>query len=318
MRAVALILATAAPWPVQALDLAQPIDCTLGDTCYIQNHVDHDPGPQVSDFACGLRAYDGHDGTDFALPTLADMAGGVDVLAAAAGTVRGLRDEMADIAQGGDGAPDVTGRECGNGVVITHPDGWETQYCHMRLGSITVQPGQQVAAGDVLGQVGLSGQTEFPHVHLAVRQNGVSVDPFDPDGSITCGAPAADTLWSAPLSYTPGGLIGVGFADAVPDYAAVKAGTADRALTRDSPALVLWGFLYGGRAGDQVVLTVVGPSGPIVEHAELLERSQAQLFRAAGLRAPDPGWPAGQYDGTVRLIRDGSQIAELTRSLQID
>ena len=316
-RALALTLGLTAPCPVLAFDLLQPITCTLGDTCYIQNYADDDPGPATRDFTCGPLSYDGHDGTDFALLSLAAQAAGVDVLAAAAGTVRGVRDEMADQLQGSPGAPDVTGRECGNGLVITHPDGWETQYCHMALGSLAVRPGDLVAAGQMLGRVGLSGQTEFPHVHLTLRHNGTAIDPFDPLATATCG-PAADTLWSTPIPYVPGGLIAVGFADAVPAYDAVKSGTAAIALTSASPALVLWAFLYGGRAGDQVTLTVTGPSGIIVDHAEPLDRTQAQLFRAAGLRAPPGGWPAGEYDGTARLIRDGAVIDSLTQSLHID
>jgi D-3-phosphoglycerate dehydrogenase len=49
---------------------------------------------------------------------------------------------------------EIAGRECGNGVVIAHEDGWETQYCHMRRGSVAVQPGERVARGQTLGLVG--------------------------------------------------------------------------------------------------------------------------------------------------------------------
>ena len=62
-------------FPAWALDLALPVDCTLGETCYIQQYFDHDPSTVWGDFTCGTLAYDGHDGTDFALPTRAAMAG---------------------------------------------------------------------------------------------------------------------------------------------------------------------------------------------------------------------------------------------------
>lgn len=55
--------------------------------------MDHDPSDAAHDFACGSLTYDTHKGTDFALPTLAAQAAGVNVLAAAAGTVVGVRND---------------------------------------------------------------------------------------------------------------------------------------------------------------------------------------------------------------------------------
>jgi hypothetical protein len=301
-----LLIALGTPALADAPALILPVDCTLGEDCFIQQYVDRDPSTGAQDFTCGPLSYDGHQGTDFALPTLADQAAGVDVLAAAAGTVTGIRDEMADVLQTGDSAPDVTGRECGNGVVLDHGEGWTTQYCHMALGSVRVTPGQEVSAGEVLGQIGLSGQTQFPHLHLTLRQDGAVVDPFHPDTSETCGNPT-DTLWADPLPYQPGGLIEAGLATAVPEYDAIKAGLPPATLTRQDP-LVLWGYLFGGRAGDVVQIDITGPGGPVFSHPEPLTRTQAQLFRAAGLRAPDGGWPPGPYTGTVALIRNGTII----------
>jgi len=125
-RLLAALVLCAAPAAAQDLTLGFPADCTPGDGCVIQNHFDHDPGPGFSDFRCGGLGYDGHDGTDIRVPTPADMAA-LDVLAAAPGRVRGVRDGMPDIPQGSPGAPDVAGRDCGNGVVIDHGGGWETQ-----------------------------------------------------------------------------------------------------------------------------------------------------------------------------------------------
>jgi hypothetical protein len=67
--------------------LAWPAACTLGETCHIQQYYDHDAGPKAADFTCGTLSYDGHDGTDIALPTRAAMTAGVEVLASAPGTV---------------------------------------------------------------------------------------------------------------------------------------------------------------------------------------------------------------------------------------
>ena len=50
----ALFMAPAimAPAAAGAFDLALPVDCRLGETCFIQHYPDHDPGPAAQDFAC--------------------------------------------------------------------------------------------------------------------------------------------------------------------------------------------------------------------------------------------------------------------------
>lgn len=309
MRAMVALFLSLAGAPALARDpiFDLPIACDLGTTCHIQQFVDHDSGPGASDFACGTLSYDGHKGTDFALPSLAAQSAGVDVLATAPGTVTAIRDELPDILQGTPGAPDITNLDCGNGVVVNHGDGWETQYCHMALGSIAVQPGQTVAMGTVLGQVGLSGNTQFPHLHLSVRHNGAVIDPFDPDGAITCGAPSTASLWLTRPDTPAGGAITAGFSTGVPDYADVKAGTVADTLGTRVP-LVLWAYFFGSQAGDTVTLTITGPEGEVFTTTDPLDRGQAQFFRAGGKRAPPSGWATGTYTGTATLARNGTVI----------
>jgi hypothetical protein len=314
-RATLISLCAAAALPAAAgdLTLAQPIDCVLGDTCFIQQYVDHDPGPGATDFTCGPLTYDGHKGTDFGLPSFAAMRAGVDVLAAAPGKVIGTRDTMPDT-----GWSDAfEGKDCGNGVAIDHGDGWQTQYCHMKRGSISVRTGEQVDAGSVLGQVGYSGRTQFPHLHISVRKDGQVIDPFDPDGQITCGAPDEVTLWADHPAYTAGGLLNAGFADRVPDYAAIKDGTAHTAtLAANSGALVLWGYAFGAREGDVIRLRILAPDGSeFFAHDAQIDATQAQLFRAAGTRLRTP-LERGQYSGEVLLYRGGVMIDRIETTLQ--
>ena len=73
----ALIGALAAFPAAGAPTFSLPVDCTLGESCFIQNYVDQDPGPRAQDFTCGPLTYDGHKGTDFALPSTEIMAQGV-------------------------------------------------------------------------------------------------------------------------------------------------------------------------------------------------------------------------------------------------
>ena len=299
------------------------MDCTLGEDCYIQQYVDHDPGPGAHDFTCGSLSYDGHSGTDIALPTLAAMEEGVRVLAAAAGTVVGVRDEMPDQILTAENRASIQGRECGNRVAIRHGDGWITQYCHLKRGSVLVQDGTYVEAGTPLALVGLSGATQFPHLHISLRKGKELRDPFtpdlDPNAADSCGAAGSETHWAQPVPYEAGDFLTAGFADHVPDYGAVTAGTADQSpLPADAPALVFWAMAYGARAGDRMELSILGPKSAPVFHTEVpLEKTQARLFRAGGIRLKDPLKP-GQYSGQARLIRKGKVVGEITHDMTVN
>jgi len=209
--------------------LALPIDCTPGLTCFIQSYVDIQAGKGDSDPACGHATYDGHKGTDFRLLSAAATQKHVPVRAAASGIITGTRDGMRDIllrdiTSNERAKAAINNRECGNGVVIDHGNGWETQYCHMRRTSIRVKTGQHVVKGALLGHVGYSGSADFAHLHLSVRHNGKVIDPFtgSPPGH-TCagrnrGSPALEHehgLWSPGtldgFLYKTGVIIASGF-----------------------------------------------------------------------------------------------------------
>ncbi len=319
MRIASVLITVSLATPTVAGDfsLAFPVDCTLGQDCYIQQYTDVDPSDQARDFTCGTLVYNGHKGTDIALPSLADLHSDVQVLAAADGTVKGSRNSVPDALLGSAGAPNIQGRECGNGLIIDHGDGWETQYCHLRQGSVRVKTGQTVTAGTPLGLVGLSGKTEFPHLHMSVRHNGQVIDPFAPNANATCGRPVGETLWQTPPVYKPGGWIRAGFSPGIPEFTDIKAGTAQTQITKDPVAIVVWGFGYGTRQGDEVRIDIKGPTRMIHSRTVTLDRGQAQMFRASGLRRPSNGWDTGPYVGTVTLIRDGVEIDQIQREIEL-
>ena len=163
-------------------EMKLPIACEVGLTCFIQNYVDHDPSPNARDYRCGTLTYNGHNGTDFRLPNLAAQRAGVNVLAAADEQVLRGRDGMPNVSTRDTNAPALDGRECGNGVVIAHGDGWETQYCHLDQGSVRMKAGDRVVAGQPIGRVGLSGA-------------GVPPSPPNGAGSGESGRPVR--LWGA-------------------------------------------------------------------------------------------------------------------------
>ncbi|WP_323787199.1 M23 family metallopeptidase [Psychroserpens sp.] len=95
-----------------------------------------------------------HKGTDFAAPI------GTPILATANGTVT------------------ESTRRGGNGkyVKIKHNGTYSTQYLHMQKQK--VKKGQFVKQGDVIGWVGMTGNTGGPHVCYRFWKNGKQVDPF--------------------------------------------------------------------------------------------------------------------------------------------
>jgi murein DD-endopeptidase MepM/ murein hydrolase activator NlpD len=65
----------------------------------------------------------------------------------------------------------------GQYVVISHGNGNTTLYAHMIQGSQTVQVGDMVTQGQVIGQVGTTGRSTGYHLHFEVRVNNSRIDP---------------------------------------------------------------------------------------------------------------------------------------------
>lgn len=315
---MALLVATPAP-AQEAPRLALPLGCSPGEDCWAVNLFDHDPGPGWRDHACGAMSYDGHDGTDFWIRDRVAMDTGVRVLAAAAGRVEGARDGMADVPVSAANAGEIKGRECGNGVLIDHGNGWQTQYCHLRRGSIAVREGASVPAGAVLGLVGLSGNTPLPHLHFTVRHGGRPLDPFSgPDGAPRCPAagpvePAGSALWrsevAGALRYAGGAIVNHGIAPGEPRYEEVEAGRLRAtSLPAGSTALVVWMTVAGVAVGDRLTMALSAPDGRVLARQEkAIEKPQIRVFDFVGVRVAK-GLEPGRYtaDLSVRRARDGA------------
>ncbi len=298
--------------------LSLPIDCHLGKTCYIEDYMDADPGAGQLDYTCGLKTRDGHRGTDFVLLTFEALAAGVDVLASAPGTVAATRDGVPDRPVTDDTRGQVKGRECGNAVRIDHGAGWQTLYCHLAQGSIMVRQGDRIAAGDPLGQVGLSGLTNIPHVHLTVLKNGQAVDPFHPDPAQSCGNDPGKDLWQITPDYTRAGLFTAGFSTSMPSFQDAHSGAARVRKAPHNLPIVLYAYAFHPKAGDTLVLSATSPKNEEIFSKTIeIEDPKAHLFRAFGRRAPAEGWPAGSYRGYVTMKRGDQVLAVRHADLEI-
>ena len=304
------------------MDFGLPLECPE-QNCVIQNYYDHDPGPGWMDYACGSLSYDGHNGTDFRV-SYADMLAGVPVYAAAPGRVVALRDGMDDIALNKLPPGAIKGREAGNGVRIDHGDGWITQYSHLKKGSIKVSRGQVVQAGQLLGMVGLSGSTSFPHVEFLVDYNGRAVGPFvGLEGKTGCGL-GKDPLWTDQalerLAYSGAGVLEHGFSDQIPDITAgFDWGPIKAELRADSPNLIYWVALYGVRKGDLLEVRILNPDGSVFyEGGHRLEKTQAQRIEYMGKKLSGSAWPKGAYQARCTLTRGAGAQARVVVDVEAE
>lgn len=88
-------------------------------------------------------------------------------------------DEGSSILAYADGEVDYVGESPAYGLYLQlkHGDGVTTFYAHCN--AITVQKGQQVVAGEKIGEVGATGNVTGPHLHFEMKRDGIRVDPLD-------------------------------------------------------------------------------------------------------------------------------------------
>lgn len=274
-----------------------------------------DAGPaddgKAIDPACGARTYEGHKGTDIAIADAAAMKRGVNVLAARDGTVLRVRDGEDDhfpISAEQLDTIKANQKECGNAVLIDHGDGWQGMYCHMKRGSIAVQPQQKIKAGEKIGQVGASGMTEFPHIHLGLTKDGKIMDPFTGrDLSEPCG-PSSTSLFtkSSGLSYQPLSFMHTGFYSAPVTLDQIDQGIkAPDTLSSNADALVFYAVLLGVRDGDNITLKIMGPDQKVfAETKHTMDKNRARQMLFVGRKIPESSpLPEGLYTASVDVVR---------------
>lgn len=301
-------------YAVDVFKLNLPVDCVLGETCWVINYMDSDPAKgAVSDFNCGPRSYDGHKGTDFAIQNHLAMYEGFNVLSVADGKVLRSRDGVSD--NGLDEPVEQT--ECGNGLIIDHGEGWETQYCHMRKNSLIVKPGDEVKAGQVLGKVGFSGKTAHPHLHLTVRHNGVVIDPYTGEKSQKlCERDEKHSLWQGEIPYEPLSIYDGGFLrHKVSSDTLFNNPPRLDVISVDAPALIFWAAYFGLRAGDTVKMTILDPDGRVFQEQSFAQESdKARQLYYMGRKTKDIALKTGVYEGRVVVVRKQSDTSSVVKT----
>ncbi|MFK0572286.1 M23 family metallopeptidase [Endozoicomonas sp.] len=285
-----------------------PVNCDYGVDCVIQNYVDNDPTEAWRDYQCGQQTYDGHTGTDIRIINLPQMAAGISVLAAAEGMVIATRDGVSDTYLEPEKRDEISKIGLGNAVVIKHQNGWRTIYGHLKQNSLMVQKGDMVTREQKLGEIGLSGLTEFPHVHFQVQHFGQIIDPFTGTQQFSLCGDTANNLWNENVveqtTYLSGFLLDYGFNDQPPvNYRDIESGEFNEGIDEDSEHLFFWVRLIGLSAGDQITLSITYPDNDTVKSRTFskLATGKAQIFYYLGI--PNPVDPSGDWQGELILKR---------------
>lgn len=137
-----------------------------------QSFTDTSP-PTVNELHTGDSKF----AVDFAVPVVDPaVIPDVDICAARNGVVIEVRDGDDD--HPANFSPTPADLEKGNEVRIIHSDNTYTQYAHLKKGSISVVPGQNVVAGVThLGKMGNSGFSSNYHLHFSVQKIKRGIDP---------------------------------------------------------------------------------------------------------------------------------------------
>lgn len=152
---------------LSSVDTQQPVDEVISvnpaDTA-VQGSGDFAMPTDNAAVACGWECYEGHQGTD--LVNIYDRYG--DVYASDSGV----------ILENGWNEND------GNYMIIDHLNGYRTVYAHLNSPS-PLLIGTSVKKGEVIGQIGMTGDAGGPHLHFAILE-GKEHRAADPCGYLNC------------------------------------------------------------------------------------------------------------------------------------
>jgi len=151
----------------------------ISDSTHIYYYIDENSNfGWILDYSCNWVTYDGHMGTDIGIPGfyfMDEMT--TPILAAAPGIVTYSHDGEFDRWTFWNYSA------VANGVIVSHSDGTEAWYWHMKKYSVAVTTGDTVDIGDTLGFVGSSGISGGPHLHFEIIESGNVIDPWQGDCS---------------------------------------------------------------------------------------------------------------------------------------
>jgi hypothetical protein len=255
-----------------AIELDFPLNCKLGVNCWIsdlQSHLLQKNKNKEVDFLCKSKTYPGNIGTAFATRRNDHMNNSVEVISPINGRVKSVKDGINDISINEIDRQSPVSDKCGNFVILVQDD-FEIELCHLKKNSITVKVNDEVKVGQNIGQVGLSGATEYPHLHVNLRKikankKYVEVDPFYGEQK-ECGL-TPKSLWTNPQQMEKqaaktGIIYNYGFAFNEIVAEEVRLWQKNNVTQPPTPNSII-GFvdIFSVNAGDKISLKIVDEMG---------------------------------------------------------
>lgn len=284
-----------------AIELRFPVACKLMDNCWITNHVDLNRRTgEREDYMCGKKLTDNNKSTHISLKSRSSVESNIPVIAAANGTVK--------IAQN-------IGGFCGVRVLIEHEKGWESNYCHLNPSTLQVKKGQIVKPGQIIGSIGMSGKTQWPHLSYALLRNDMVFDPFSGKTPLEGCSGYSNPLWGGGINpiYEPAQVTSIGFNFGTISSKTIMDGAAKSATAMKSqtPQISLWVMMMNIQKGDEITLKVIEPSGRILNE-QIIKVDFDQKYYPVHLSTLRKNflWDKGNYKGVVTISRyvEGNKI----------
>jgi len=305
------------------ISLSMPVDCIPGESCFVQKYVDMDPSPKAQDFKCGTLSDDTHQGTDIRVPSYREMEAGVDVLATADGKVVDVRNGMPDVSSKLLPKDAIKKRGYGNRVAIKHAGNYMTIYAHLKRGSLKVKVGDMVKQGQTLGQVGLSGWTEYPHLHFELRHGRKIIDPYTGMGQNAGCEQFQNSYWNddtkALLEYTPTFAISAGFSSVTLNRAAAEYQLYEDLISAKTKTFLFNVYMAGAQLGDQFSIRILSPDGKtaIFNGSDTFTKGSVVRQLAGGKNNRTKALPKGIYTGEFILTRNGVEHLSIRKKVKV-
>ncbi len=305
--------------------LTIPVKCTLGKDCWISNLPEHSKNNNLGfDYHCNKKTYSSHSGTDFAIQDMKAMKDGVDVISPIDGRITRLRDGVDDINVKKLGLENLEGKDCGNAVAIARGD-YEYLLCHMKEFSLVVQQGQEVKRGQKIGQIGLSGRTEYPHLHITARKKDIDgnwnwFDPFYNKGT-ECGA-TPDSMWLEAdalekAAIKSGIVYNYGFSYNVPTAEKIATGDFREIKFTENPNMIIgWVEIFSTNPGDQLLIRLHDPINNFkIEQNFTINKYQAKYMRFIGKKLRNPTTISKELKLEIEYIHKDGTVDKYTKLL---
>jgi murein DD-endopeptidase len=299
-----------------------PVNCTLGEDCFILFYPDAYNTTRQADHKCGLRTFDQNQATVITSHSIQQMLNGIAVLAAADGKVTKVKKDS-ELSDDDNQYIKNSSENCGNQVVISHGQGWETHYCFLKPDSILVSEKQLIKKGEQIAEMGSVGYTQsLPNLYFYVYHNNKAVDPFVGPMTYHACNTVQKPLWDTMIPYQSINIIGAGVDDRPinRDYITEFGGMHKNRINSTSKNFGFWIFVAGLLDGDEEIFEVYEPGGNLEHNYQGVIKNFKGFhyyINAIEFDKPAKGFKKGTWKLRYLALRKSKPILKIERIVEV-